>query len=106
MTDTTSLTQWREWLADHAQSGLTVARWCAAHDIPPQRFYYWRRKLAGASVPVERDAVDWLALPVAVASTSQSALTVRVGNAAIDVAPGFDSGLLRAIVAALSSQRC
>jgi len=75
MTDETLAAQWRERLANHAHSGLTVNRWCAQHDIPAHRFFYWRRKFARASAPVE--AVDWLALPACAASAAQAPLTAR-----------------------------
>jgi hypothetical protein len=106
MTDETLAAQWRERLANHADSGLTVNRWCVQHDIPAHRFFYWRRKLVRASAPVEGDPVDWFALPVGVASAARLPLTVRVGDAAIDVEPGFDPALLRDVVAALSLARC
>jgi hypothetical protein len=92
--------QWQEWLADCARSGLGVQRWCAAHDIPEHRFYYWRCKLSTAVEVLEQD-VEWLALP----TDASHKLTVRVGAASIDIAAGFDPSLLRAVVDALAA-RC
>lgn len=92
--------QWRERFCAFAASGLSVGAWCAANEIPLHRYYYWRRKLSnGASVRVPTD-VDWLPL-VANSSCLPALLVVRVGAAAIDVAPGFDPSLLRAVVVAL-----
>jgi hypothetical protein len=105
MTNRSSISQWRDRFDDYARSGLSVERWCAARQIPSHRFYYWRRKVSSSATPRDYAGVDWLA--VATGDAAPSTLTVRVGGAAIDVASGFDPGLLRSVVAALEAgARC
>ena len=110
MTNETMLAEWRERFDDYSRSGLSVSSWCAAHDIPLHRFYYWRRRLSEIStVPKAKKGVaevDWLPLAVGSATAASTSLPVRVGLAVIDVALGFDPSLLRATVAALESPRC
>jgi len=93
--------QWQERLADCARSGLGVQRWCAVHNIPEHRYYYWRRKLM-TEPELHKQDVQWLALP----ADDATKLTVRVGAAYIEVAAGFDQSLLRAVVGALELPQC
>lgn len=37
--------QWQVWIAKQAESGQSVAAFCATNDLPQQSFYLWRRKL-------------------------------------------------------------
>lgn len=106
MIDSSLSEQWRQRLDDQAHSGLVVKEWCAAHDIPDHRYYYWRRRLAEPATCAPDDRVEWLSVPLAKPATPPSALTVRVGSAAIDIVPGFDAALLRAVVSALEAPQC
>jgi len=106
MIDGSLLRQWRERLDDFARSGLSVERWCAAQGVPSHRYYYWRSKLAKSQAPPSDESVDWLAMPVCTSAQVSASLTVRIGAAAIDVAPGFDAALLRDVVAALTPPEC
>lgn len=99
MTDKCS--QWQQLLADCAQSGGSVQRWCSDHDIPLHRYYYWRRRLSATVEPGD-GVVEWLDLP----SDASPKLTLRVGSATIEVSAGFDAALLRAVVAALEASPC
>ncbi len=109
MTDQTLSAQWRERFDEFARSGLSVACWCVARNVSVCRFYYWRRKLSRTpALPNPQDNTQWIALPMrSAASVGQSkTLTVRIGSASIDVAPGFDPALLGQIARALESARC
>lgn len=105
MTNETLAAEWRERLDDFSHSGLGVEGWCAAHDLPSHRFYYWRSKLSKSTPMPDSDHVDWLSLPICPAPQRESTLTVRIGAASIDIAPGFDPALLRAISLALGAAR-
>jgi hypothetical protein len=45
--------QWAQWIQDHSVSNLSVADFCAIHQLPVHSFYFWRRKLASHSKPKE-----------------------------------------------------
>ena len=100
MTNETLSAQWRDRIAERSLSGMSVRDWCAGQNIAEHRYYYWHRKFSKPSPPSRPDEISWLALPAS-PSAPGSRLTVRVGAAAIEVAPGFDPALLSAIVAAL-----
>ncbi len=36
---------WAQWIQDHSLSNLSVADFCANHQLPVHSFYFWRRKL-------------------------------------------------------------
>ena len=95
--------QWRAWVADRDRSGLSVRAWCAEHDVPEHRFYYWQRKFIE---PAEDANVDWLPVDASASPRGREVrtLTIRVGSAAIDVCRGFDAELLSAVVAALADR--
>jgi hypothetical protein len=100
---------WRQRLADHAASKLTVQDWCDRNRLAPHLFYYWRRRLAGAADAKSNGGANWLAIdlqePATPASTS-TGVSVRIGSALIEVQAGFDSCTLRAVVQVLETPRC
>jgi len=102
MTNETLSAQWRQRISDREKSGLSVRSYCATHEIPEHRYYYWYRRLFKPATTSQE--VDWLGL--AVPDSAGSTLTVRIGAASIDIASGFDAPLLSAIVSALSAGRC
>ena len=105
MADDLLAAQWRERLSDRGRSGLSVRNWCISHNIPEHRYYYWQRKFSEGASAGSDTCVEWLALPNC-PSPPASNLTVRVGSASIDIAPGFDAALLRAVVLALEASKC
>jgi len=104
---------WRSRLADLDASLLPVAKWCELNNVPRGRVTYWRRKLACiVSNPVDQEGGRWLcvhvaeAQPAVEAPPTQGDITLRIGNALLDVRPGFDPALLRSVVAALGGGVC
>ena len=98
---------WRKRLDDFAQSGLSVRKWCEAHGCSKNQYTYWRRRLANSDSA--RAGSAWLPVQIiepAPAPASLARLTVRIAHAAIDVEPGFDPALLRAVVEALGTLPC
>ncbi len=47
---------WRELLARHAGSGLSVRQFCGAEGVSEQSFYQWRKRFAAATRPVVDNA--------------------------------------------------
>src|SRR5882724_13679003 len=100
--------EWRERLEDYAQSEMTVQEWCDFNGVSTHQYYYWRRRLAGPAAKnganprwQSVDIVDSPPIPSAKAS-----LNLHIAGAAIEVTPGFDPALLRAVVAALATPSC
>ena len=44
--------KWQQHLQSWRDSGLSQSAWCRQHDIKPNQFWYWRKKLDDASQPV------------------------------------------------------
>jgi transposase-like protein len=88
--------QWRRWIAHWQTSGLSVAAFCARHDLAIASFYAWRRTLQ------RRDAPAAGFVPVRLVADAASALEVVLADGRIvRVAPGFDATTLRQLLAVL-----
>jgi len=101
------LQTWRKRLQGFAQSGLSVRQWCQRQGISMNQYYYWRRQLA--SVAEKAPDPRWLAvgrLQETPLPSTPGGVRVRIAGATIDLEPGFDPDLLRAIVRALAAERC
>ena len=98
---------WRARFAACAQSGLSIQKWCALNGTTYRQYGYWKQRLAVLPAP-ELQEPQWAVVetdevrPV----VAETCLTVRISGAEVDVAPGFDAALLRAIVLALGSPAC
>lgn len=89
---------WGELLARQTASGLSVRAWCERESVRYTTFAYWRRRLGQplAAAPLTLIRVDG-------GEEKARGLWVSVGEARIEVRPGFDAGLLKQVVAALVS---
>lgn len=93
--------EWEEKVAAYRASGQSVSAWCTANNVKPERLRYWLRKLEAADAPAT--VPQWLSVEVSdVAEDPKVNLYVRVGQAVIEVQPGFDPALLREVVRSLS----
>ena len=91
--------QWRRWLGQWQQSGLSVQVFCARHGLNVSSFYSWRREIK------RRDAANTF-LPVQVVRDEEPppAATLEVvlsRGRAVRVSAGFDSATLRQLLAVL-----
>ena len=108
MADIELVELWRERLEGFDESGLSAAEWCDNKGITLDRFYHWRKRFRNDNNPAQQPQ-GWAVLQVAKPSAQPagtSAITLRVGPAAIEVPPGFDTEHLRAILRALESATC
>ena len=89
-------THWRSLLEQQAGSGLSVRAWCAREAIGYAAFMYWRRRLGRPAVGAPLTLIR-----VTEGAAVGDALWLSVGGVRIEVRPGFDTGLLKQVVAAL-----
>ena len=90
--------QWRSWIAQWQRSGLSVAAFCARHDLPTASFYAWRRTLQ------DRDDAAAAFVPVRLVADEVPARVLEVVLAdgrVVRVPPGFDATTLRQLLALL-----
>jgi hypothetical protein len=75
---------WRELLARHASSNLSVDEICRKAAVSTASFYAWRRRLGSSSPPIERSAL----VPVRIVSDEVTPPTEGSAEAIlIEVAP-------------------
>lgn len=93
---------WRQRVAEYRASGKSGAAWCAAQGIKPYLLYYWMQQFA----PAEETCTTTLQWQPVLVNDHQNEkasgnITVRVGAAAIEVQPNFDSKALADVVRVL-----
>lgn len=91
-------THWRRLLEQQASSGLSVRTWCTREAIGYATFMYWRRRLAQRT-----KAAPLTLIRVLEGDCAAGGLWLLVGGVRIEVKPGFDAGLLKQVVSALTS---
>jgi hypothetical protein len=37
--------EWKDNLSNQLASGFSIAQWCRQSNIPPHKFYYWKKRL-------------------------------------------------------------
>ena len=88
---------WSARVAEFKASGETnVSAWCTAQGLKTHQMRYWLQKDLESSKPVE-----WL--PLDIDDNTESSVTVRVGQVAVEVRPGFDPKLLLSVVKTLTA---
>lgn len=92
---------WTGLVAEFRASGLGQAEWCRQNGYNVRHLHYWLRKCASSSATAP-DTTNWLPVAIGPDRDTDPSLIVRVGSAMIDVQPGFDPNLLRAIVRSLA----
>jgi hypothetical protein len=101
---------WAARIADYRASGLTMSAWCAANHCTTNQLKYWLYK--AKNMPPSSSTASsprWVALAVADGQPKapvSSALVVCIGQARIELHPGFDPQLLREVVHALGEASC
>jgi hypothetical protein len=116
MDRTGSISLWRRLLASVVPGEMTVQQWCEQQGVTQHQYYYWRRRVAAVADKTTTDGrpssarvQPWLAVevvePAAIPAPS-GGVTVRVAGTAIELQPGFDPALLRAVVHALATGPC
>lgn len=93
---------WRERVALFRASGQSGRAWCIENDIREHLLWYWVRRIEATCAEAE---TQWL--PVAVEGGSpatNTGLSVRIGNAVVEVQPGFDHTLLADVIKVLTKQ--
>ena len=99
--------KWRNLIAEQKESGQSAAAFCRARGVREALFYYWKKQLQEVA---QRQFVE---VQVAKPDLSQrhsgaalgTTIEVRLGNGrSLMVAPEFDAGHLRALLAVLESE--
>lgn len=95
--------EWEQRIANFLSSGQSASKWCAVNEVSIHQFWYWKKRLKTTQDSVE-DSPKWLSLEMDNSiENPKSRLVVRVGQASVEVEPGFDPKLLADVVRTLQS---
>ena len=93
--------KWRSLLAEQEESGQSVAAFCRSRELRESQFYYWKKRLPGATPQF----VEVQVAKPHVRSALGAMIEVRLSNGrSLMVAPEFDASHLRALLAVVESE--
>ncbi|MDQ7792617.1 MAG: IS66 family insertion sequence element accessory protein TnpB [Clostridia bacterium] len=96
--------QWATRIAAFHTSGKTVSAWCAEHHVKPHQLRYRLRKQHSLAETGGETPTQWLPLNLRDLETTTPPLVIRIGQATVEVRPGFDHKLLLEVVRTLGAQ--
>lgn len=104
MTKAEQQIEWIAQITEYKASGLSTKEWCAEHKMKPHQLRYWLRKLQPTDSPTVVSS-SWLPVEFSDPEPKShvSTLLIRVGQATVEVKPGFDPILLSDIVRTLTA---
>ena len=95
--------QWENRIEKYRASAQSVKKWCAENNVKPSQLWYWLRKFKTNDETEISHSNQWLQVEVRDYTPMDNALLVRVGDACIEVKPGFDPALLSQVVRTLAT---
>ena len=104
MTKTELREEWETRVVAFKASGQSASAWCATHDLKPHQLWYWLKKFKN----IESSAVkpfQWLSVEFSGQKPNIAqggALLVTVGQATVEVKPGFNPALFSDVVRILA----
>ena len=105
-----NLLEWSQRVAECRNSGISVTRWCAEHDVKPKTYYNWQKKVFAAMIEQQRLQLEmpqeperrFAELP-APAVQNELVATVRIGGASLKVYSGASADVVAALCRALGN---
>ena len=91
--------QWRELIAEHERSGISVRRFCKERGIAEHLLFYWRKRLRTDQQPVRFALVERGAAPAE--PTAAELELVLVSGERLRIGAGVDAKTLRTVLEAL-----
>ena len=108
--------EWAGLIAECQASTKTVTSWCEEHGINKKTYYYWLRKVRlramqsmpeyNSGVPVTQNSENPSFKPLKIctpATSGDTAVTLHLPNATLDVARGADRETIEAVLQALKT---
>jgi transposase-like protein len=92
--------RWQERIAEHADSGMSVRRFCKERGIAEHLFFYWRKRLRNDQQPVRFALVEKGTAPAEPTAKTELEL-VLVSGERLRIGTGVDSTTLRTVLEAL-----
>lgn len=104
------LQEWQERILECRSSGQTVRAWCRERGVSSTTYYQWEREIFGKAAGAQKEqAMEHVPggavfAEVAVPKEGQQGIptmTIRIDGMAVDIYPGADSDIVKAICEAL-----
>lgn len=101
--------EWEKHVTAYRNSGQSAALWCQTNQISLSSLRYWIHKFNSETTAQKtsftEDLNKWVLIDSSdlQSNTKEPTVTIIVGLASIQVAPGFHSGLLADVVRTLSA---
>ena len=98
------LQEWSARIQDCRGSGLSVRAWCRQEGITAATYYRWEREVLAVAGTMPRPSVPAVTIaelpaPEQVScNVAERSATLRIGNASLDIYPGFDTEQLKMLV--------
>jgi transposase-like protein len=92
--------QWRERIAEHERSGMSVRRFCKERGIREHLFFYWRKRQRNQQQPMRFALVDREAALPTPPTEAVLELVVATGER-LRIGTGVDATTLRTVLEAL-----
>ena len=92
--------QWRERIAEHARSGMSVRRFCKERGIAEHLFFYWRKRLRSGQQPVRFALVERGSVSPDSNAPAGLELMLATGER-LRIGAGVDAATLRTVVEVL-----
>lgn len=90
---------WAKKVAQFRKSGKTKEEWCKKKNITLCKFAYWLRQF-----PAETTATQWLPVEIKQEKNpTSSPISVKIGQATVEIHPGFDQDHLLAVLSTLTT---
>jgi hypothetical protein len=90
---------WEARVADYRQSRMSVREWCAKHEVTRDQLKYWVKRTQEKTACTQWTPVQIAPEPV----PAVGGITIRLGAARIEVAPGFDRALLEEVLSVVAA---
>jgi len=87
---------WKQHIESWRESGLAQNAYCLRHDLKPHQLTYWKKRFCGKEAGV-------FFVPLQLINPCSDSLCLVIhDHFKVEIRPGFDPGLLRQLVLALS----
>ena len=90
--------EWAARIRSCRSSGLSVRQWCSDHNISPQTYYRWQRRIFDMVKAQHADVTPEQPSPI-----RGVAVTVRISGAEMDIHNGADATTIEAVLRVLKS---
>ena len=94
--------EWAARIRSCRNSGLTVKQWCSEHQISPQTYYRWQRRLFDM-VRNQQEVEFADVTPERPSSVGGVAVTIRIAGAEAEIHNGADAATVEAVLRILKS---